>query len=84
MRVEGCRKREMERQNKRWRVQSRREKIERHGEWKEQGRRVGGREEMTLELGVCELTEFDLSVHPEEDVVTFDVTMNHLVSMEEL
>ena len=38
----------------------------------------------TLELGVCELTEFDLSVHPKEDVVTLDVTMNHLVSMEEL
>ena len=80
--IEG-RRREMERQNKRWRVQSRREKIERHGEWKEQGR-VGEREGTTLELGVYELTEFDLSVHPEEDVVTFDVTMNHLVSMEEL
>lgn len=47
-------------------------------------KKSGGREGTTLELGVCELTEFDLSVHPKEDVVTFDVAMNHLVSMEEL
>ena len=38
----------------------------------------------TMEPGICELTEFDLSVHPKENVVTLDVTMNDLVCMEEL
>ena len=30
------------------------------------------------------LTELDLSVHTQQDVITLDVTMDHLIGMKEL
>ena len=32
----------------------------------------------------CPLTQLDLSVHAEENVVTLDVSVDHLVTVEEL
>lgn len=37
-----------------------------------------------MKLSCFRLTEFDGAVHAQQDVVTLDVTMNHLIRMEEL